>query len=108
LLYNFEKEVKFIDDQFEGDIENLITSKEKGVHPPLLRMLLAKTLSEESFLIFDHMIGLINHFDKTIPDNIVWKDKSFKLKKYKPFVHALIQNEQDKYRRVIREVLLRK
>ena len=106
LDYNFEKETKKIRDVLDDrDVDILFNPKQRGEQPLLFRMLLSKQISEETFLIFDKFFNVINHFDKRIPDDIVWVDKSFKLKKYKPFVQNHISDDA-KYKRTIREVLV--
>ena len=72
-----------------------------GGHPPLLRLLIKKEISLESFIILDMMLGFIKKWDKVFRDPM-WENISFKVSKYKPFLSI----RKDKYLKLTKDKFL--
>ena len=71
-----------------------------GQHPRLLRLLLSEKIAIQSFIIFDQILSFSKRWDKQIKETIIWPEKSFKLKKLKPFIR--FNNTEAKF--IMREV----
>ena len=63
-----------------------VFSVDNGQHPRLLRLLLSGKIAVQSFIIFDQILSFSKKWDKQIKETIIWPEKSFKLKKLKPFI----------------------
>ena len=63
-----------------------VFSVDNGQHPRLLRLLLSEKIAIQSFIIFDQILSFSKKWDKQIKETIIWPEKSFKLKKLKPFI----------------------
>jgi hypothetical protein len=105
LLYRFEQETKILSNLSNGSIKSLLYGTENS-QPIFLKALLSGDITDETFLVYDAFIHLISHFDRILPSDLVWVNRSFKLKKYKPFIHKYLVNDIDKYKKVIREAFL--
>lgn len=57
-----------------------------GQHPKLLRLLLSKQISIQTFIIFDNILAFIKNWNKQIKETVIWPEKAFKITKLKPFV----------------------
>ena len=58
-----------------------------GQHPKLLRLFLSEKISVQTLIILDKVLSFIKKWDKDIDENVIWPEKSFKIKKLKPFVN---------------------
>ena len=57
-----------------------------GQHPRLLRLLLSEKISVQTIIILDKALSFIKRWDKEIAENVIWPEKSFKIKKLSPFI----------------------
>jgi hypothetical protein len=57
-----------------------------GQHPRLLRLLLSEKISVQTIIILDNALSFIKRWDKEIAENVIWPEKSFKIKKLSPFI----------------------
>lgn len=80
-LESFDAEVKVVD----------------GKHPPLLKKYLGGAVCKETLVILDSLVGIFNHWDKKIDEDLVWPEKSHLLRKYS----RLITFDVDKYRSMV-------
>ena len=72
-----------------------------GGHPPLLKLYIQRSISLDTLIILDMVLGFIKQWDKEFHDP-VWELLSFKIKKYKPFLSI----RKDKYTKLIKEKFL--
>lgn len=54
-------------------------------HPIIVKMVLQKVLTLESFLVFNRILDFGKNFNRKL-DDIIWKDFWFKVNKYEPFI----------------------
>jgi len=106
LEYNFKQDCKRLANMVDGRGLEVFTHSGEWGKPIFMTAVLEGDMSPETFLIFESELCLLDHFAKAFPDDLVWASKAFNLKKYKPFILQLIQDDSAKYRRIIREVLL--
>jgi hypothetical protein len=70
----------------------------KGQHPYIIKAYLRNTITIETLVILDRIIGFVDKFDKNILDEVIWPDISRLIKKYKPFLKI----DVEKYDRTLR------
>jgi hypothetical protein len=70
-------------------------------HPPIVKEHLAKTLSLESMVILNKIIGFKKDFD-SILDDPVWKFLSMRIDKYDSFIHI----DVFKFKSILKEVII--
>lgn len=71
----------------------------KGQHPYIIKAYLRNTITIETLVILDRIIGFVDKLDKNILDEVIWPDISRLIKKYKPFLKI----DVEKYDRTLRD-----
>ena len=74
------------------------TEQSHGSHPALLKLYIKKSISLETLLIYDQVLGYITEWDKVLKDPL-WEGLSLKIKKYKPFLSIPVS----KYKEMLQE-----
>lgn len=107
LEYNFKKDLSTMNNEVD-DKSELFFSKDGDGYPFLIKLLNWQKISTETFLIFDKLFKTIEYFDICFKCDFVWMDKSEHLKKYRPFFHKLVFDNEDanKYIRLVKENLI--
>ena len=72
-----------------------------GGHPPLLRLFIKRSISLETLIILDMVLGFMKQWDKAFKDPL-WEMVSFKVRKYKPFLSI----NKNKYIKLIKDKFL--
>jgi hypothetical protein len=99
LHYRFSEDVDFLLQQV-NEFDHLFKVDE--THPLLLKFLLGKQISMETFVILNQILDFIPQFDKSITETIVWKDVRRTVMKYTPFVSV----DTVKYKHTLKEKVL--
>lgn len=81
LTYIFKNEIEKLNDDCNS---NFIV--EDNQHPLALKLYLRKEISIETLVILIDVVRCFSHWQKQLGDDVVWKDLSHKLVKYKPFL----------------------
>ncbi len=55
-------------------------------HSDILKLFLGGRIMMETLLMLNRLTGFIDRYDKLLEDDIIWKQLSFTLKKYDPFI----------------------
>ena len=101
MSYNFNQDIDTIqDDLLSNELAfNDLFGTQNG-HPRILKMLIKRRISLETFIILDMVLKFIPHWDKDLKDPL-WESLSFKIKKYKPFMSVPVskykQQLKDKF-----------
>ena len=74
------------------------TKRTYDSHPALLKLYINKSISLETLLIYDQILGYISQWDKHLTDPL-WEGISLKIKKYKPFLSIPV----NKYKQMLQE-----
>ena len=69
----------------------------EGQHPYALKLFLRKEISIETLIILIDLVRCFSHWEKQMADDVLWKDLSLKLVKYKPF----LQYERLKFKNIL-------
>jgi len=102
---NWRKRVESLSYIFKNDIDKLEDDYNKnlivieGQYPVLLRLLLRKEVSPETFLILNDITPFFSCWNKRIEDKIIWPATMLKMKKYRPFFTI----DLDKYKKIVLE-----
>jgi len=99
LHYNFSEDIDFLLSQVD-EFDQLFKLEE--THPPLLKFLLGKQISIETFVILNQLLDFIPQFDKKITEQFVWKDVRRTALKYSPFISI----DLIKYKNTLKEKVL--
>ena len=94
---------------FKGEVQSNISPKhfdemffiEGGKHPQLLKKHLQGSISLETMLILDRILGYKNNFDSKL-DDPVWKVTSTRMKKYSPFLNIDVFT----YKKILKDLVL--
>ena len=98
LTYIFKQEVSdlFSDKDFDSMFE-IVGNR----HPPIVKEHLAKSVSLETLVLLNKIIGFKPNFDKKL-DDPVWKFLSMRMDKYDSFIHI----DVFKYKKILKEVVI--
>ena len=72
-----------------------------GGHPPLLKLFIQRSISLDTLIILDMVLGFMSQWDRVFRDPL-WEGLSFKVKKYRPFLSI----SKPKYIKLIKEKFL--
>jgi hypothetical protein len=84
--------------EFDNKDASLLFKITKNEHPYIIKAFLRNTISIETLVIIERLIGFVEIFDKEVDDEFVWPDISRTIKRYKPFLKI----EKDKYNAIYR------
>lgn len=105
----WSKKIQSLSYLFKEEIESIFSDKnfddffkiENNRHPIILKKHLQGSLSLETLLILEKILGYKKHFDKKLDDPI-WQIISMKLNKYMPFLNI----DVFRYKKILKESLL--
>ena len=106
----WKKRLQSLTYTFKTEVENVFTGKDfDGMfklvgtkHPPVIKEHLNKSLSLESLVILNKIIGFKSHFDAKL-DDPVWKFLSMRISKYDAFIHI----DVFRYKKILKRNYLR-
>ena len=99
LSYTFSEDIDFLLGEVD-DFDKLF--KVDGAHPPLLKFLLGKKISMETFVILNQILNFVPQFDRSIQEQLMWKDVRRTALKYSPFITI----DMSKYKNTLKEKVL--
>ena len=82
---------------------NPLFKVEKNQHPTLLKEFLGGRVSLETMIILDELVNYTKEWNNKLGDDIVWKDLSFFMKKYKGFLTIDVKRYRIKLLKLIEE-----
>ena len=80
--------------------DDIFTSK-GGQHPPILKMVLSKKISLETFVILEDLLSFSKRLNKDISETVLWPKLYERIVRYKPF----LKYNTTKYRITLRNKL---
>ena len=104
LTYHFSEECTCLLEwaEINGYTFNDLFRIKEGNHPIIVRMVLQRIISLETFIILDRILGCGFNFNKRLTD-IIWKDFWMKICKYSPFININLE----KCKKLLREKIKR-
>lgn len=97
LQHTFKEDLSKLDENYK---ENFYVHE--GQHPKLLRLLMQKKISLETFTILCDISNIFSYWEQNIVDKFVAGDIMVKSKKYKPF----LVYQKEKFEDIVRERLV--
>jgi hypothetical protein len=94
LSYTFRNDLDALLDNFDENFKVV-----KGEYPYLLKLLVQKKISYESFIILNDCVGFFGHWNKHINDPVQWPQLANKCRKLFPF----LSYDKDKYVAMIKQ-----
>jgi hypothetical protein len=82
LYYNLQQDLELMNEVSDGTIKILFEQKNEFSAPAICKMLIAKEIKLESFIMLDSLLG----FSQNLSD-LVWKKDKMRIVKYRPFLH---------------------
>jgi len=79
------------------DTINLCMQCKNYSHSDVLKLFLGGRIMMETLLMLNRLTGFIDRYDKILENDVIWKQLSFTLKKYDPF----IQGSPDQVKQII-------
>lgn len=99
LHYHFSEDVDFLLSQVD-DFDSLF--KVDTTHPLIMKLLLGKKISMETFVIINQILDFTAGFDRIIAEKLIWPDVRRTVLKYSPFVLV----DLVKYKNTLKEKVL--
>lgn len=81
LTYAIKNEVRKLDPEFN---KNFLV--ENSEHPIALRLYITGDISIETLVVLIDITGCLGYWNRNMDGDVIWKDISMRLSKYKPFV----------------------
>jgi hypothetical protein len=94
LSYTFQEEIKQLLPDFN---ENFIMKQNE--HPYALRLFLGEHISLDTLVILNQLVKFYQTWNKTLDNDIVWKEISLIIPKYQPFLNI----DSDKFKKILME-----
>jgi hypothetical protein len=88
LHYYYEQDIDYMLDRMTANkmqFDDIFTSKD-GQHPPIVKMILSKKISVETFVILEDILSFANRLDKQISETVLWPKLHDRMKRYRPFM----------------------
>lgn len=92
LTYIFQNEIEHLKDDINA---NFVV--EDNQHPFALKLFLSKKISIETLVILIDLVRCFSHWNTELADDLLWKELSLRLVKYKPFV----QYDRSKMKKIL-------
>jgi hypothetical protein len=87
------KNIQALSRAFKSDLNGLTTPLDillrrpaNGTYPPLLSAYINDSVSIQTMLILDGLVGYLDHWNNDLADDLLWPDLKLKIEKYKPFL----------------------
>ena len=88
LHYYYEQDIDYILERMTANkmhFDDIFSSKD-GQHPPILKMVLSKKVSLETFLILEDILSFAKRLDKDISETVLWPKMHDRVVRYRPFM----------------------
>ena len=103
LHYYYEQDIDYLLERMSANdmsFDDIFTVK-NGQHPPILKMVLSKRISLETFVILEDLLSFSERLNKEISETVLWPKLYDRIVRYRPFLHYNIT----KYRITLRNKL---
>ena len=103
LHYYYEQDIDYLLERMSANDMSFddIFTVQNGQHPPILKMVLAKRISLETFVILEDLLSFSERLNKEISETVLWPKLYDRIVRYRPFLHYNIT----KYRITLRNKL---
>ena len=88
LHYYYEQDIDYLLERMTANdmqFDDIFTSKD-GQHPPIVKMILSKKISVETFVILEDILSFAKRLDKEISETVLWPKLHDRMVRYRPFL----------------------
>ena len=103
LHYYYEQDIDYLIERMSANemtFDDIFTVK-NGQHPPILKMVLSKRISIETFVILEDLLSFSKRLNEDISETVLWPKLYDRMVRYRPFLKFNIT----KYRVTLRNKL---
>ena len=103
LHYYYEQDIDYLIERMSANemtFDDIFTVK-NGQHPPILKMVLSKRISLETFVILEDLLSFSKRLNEDISETVLWPKLHDRMVRYRPFLKFNIT----KYRVTLRNKL---
>ena len=103
LHYYYEQDIDYLIERMSAndmDFDDIFTVQ-NGQHPPILKMVLSKRISLETFVILEDLLSFSKRLNEDISETVLWPKLYDRMVRYRPFLKFNIT----KYRVTLRNKL---
>ena len=103
LHYYYEQDIDYLIERMSANemtFDDIFTVK-NGQHPPILKMVLSKRISIETFVILEDLLSFSKRLNEDISETVLWPKLHDRMVRYRPFLKFNIT----KYRVTLRNKL---
>ena len=107
LHYYYEQDIDYLIERMTANdmsFDDIFTVK-NGQHPPILKMVLAKRISLETFVILEDLLSFSERLNKEISETVLWPKLYDRIVRYRPFLHYNITKYRVTLRNKLKETL---
>ena len=103
LHYYYEQDIDYLLERMSANDMSFddIFTVQNGQHPPILKMVLSKRISIETFVILEDLLSFSKRLNEDISETVLWPKLYDRIVRYRPFLHYNIT----KYRITLRNKL---
>ena len=103
LHYYYEQDINYLLERMSANDMSFddIFTVQNGQHPPILKMVLSKRISIETFVILEDLLSFSKRLNEDISETVLWPKLYDRIVRYRPFLHYNIT----KYRITLRNKL---
>ena len=103
LHYYYEQDIDYLLERMSANDMSFddIFTVQNGQHPPILKMVLSKRISIETFVILEDLLSFSKRLNKEISETVLWPKLHDRMERYRPFLRFNIT----KYRVTLRNKL---
>jgi hypothetical protein len=103
LHYYYEQDIDYLLERMSANDMSFddIFTVQNGQHPPILKMVLAKRISIETFVILEDLLSFSKRLNEDISETVLWPKLYDRIVRYRPFLKFNIT----KYRVTLRNKL---
>ena len=106
LHYYYEQDIDYLLERMTANdmqFDDIFTSKD-GQHPPIVKMILSKKISVETFVILEDILSFAKRLDKEISETVLWPKLHDRMVRYRPFLKFNITKYKVTLRKKVKEI----
>ena len=106
LHYYYELDIDYLLERMTANdmqFDDIFTSKD-GQHPPIVKMILSKKISVETFVILEDILSFAKRLDKEISETVLWPKLHDRMVRYRPFLKFNVTKYKITLRNKLKEI----
>ena len=106
LHYYYEQDIDYLIERMSANemtFDDIFTVK-NGQHPPILKMVLAKRISIETFVILEDLLSFSKRLNEDISETVLWPKLHDRMVRYRPFLKYNVTKYKVSLRNKLKEL----